>query len=330
MKRLELSIATGDYDRVKPLVDGKVAVEGCDITYLTMGPEENFYRAFTSREFDVTELSFSSYIIARSRGVEDYVALPVFLSRLFRHSSIYIRDDAGIERPQDLIGREVGVPVYAMTAALWARGMLQEEYGVRPSQITWRTGGLEEPGRYGKYPLNLPDDIKVAPIPTDRALSDMLETGELTALISARTPSCFDRGAPHVTRLFPDYRTAEKAYYAKTGLFPIMHVLAVRQSLAAAHPWLPSSLYKAYLEAKRQCLAEIANQAALKVSVPWVLADLEEARSVMGHDFWRYGFKQNLPELQAMTRWSSEQGLSARPMKPEELFHPATLEQARV
>jgi 4,5-dihydroxyphthalate decarboxylase len=278
----------------------------------------------------VAELSGSSYIIARSRGIDDYIAVPVFLSRMFRHSAIYVRRDAGIERPEDLRGREVGVPVYAMTAALWARGMLEDDYGVAPSDITWLTGGLEQPGRYGKFPLNLPADIKVRAIPTDRALSDMLARGEIGALISARAPSCFQNGTPGIRRLFPDYRAAEVEWYRKTGLFPIMHILGIRRALAERHPWLPASVLKAFTEAKRLCIEELQDVTAVRTTVPWLVPELEETRALMGDDFWRYGFKNNLKELEVMTRWSLRQGLAAREIKPEELFYASTLESARV
>ena len=328
MSRLRLTIMTGRYDRIDPLRDGRVQVEGCEINYLCMGPEEGFYRAFTNEEFDVTELSFSSYIIARSRGINNYIAVPVFLSRMFRHSAIYIRSDAGIRAPADLKGRAVGVPVYAMTAALWARGMLADEYGVRPADVKWLTGGLEEPGRYGKYPLNLTPEIKVEAIPNDQTLSAMLQRGEITALVSARAPSCFD--GTNVVRLFPDFRSQEKSYYRKTKLFPIMHGLAIRQDLVHSEPWLPSSVYKAFLEAKRIAMEDNREVAALKVTAPWISAELAETELLMGRDFWKYGFKQNLAELELMTRWSYEQGLAVRKLDPKELFHPATLEQARV
>lgn len=328
MPRLRLTIATGNYDRVRPLIDGRVTVEGCEVNYLCLGPEEAFYRAFTNREFDVTELSFSSYMIARSRGIADYIAVPVFLSRMFRHSAIYIRKDAGITRPEDLKGRTVGVPVYAMTAALWVRGMLAEQYAVNPGDIHWVTGGLEQPGRYGKYPLNLPPHIRVEPIPADRSLSDMMARGELSALISARAPSCFGNGA--VVRLFPDYREHEREYYRKTRLFPIMHGLAVREDLARQEPWLPSSLFKAFSQARRMALTELREVAALHAMLPWLPAEIDETVALMGEEFWPYGFKPNLPELEAMTRWSFEQGLAVRKLDPKELFHPATLEQARI
>lgn len=330
MSTLPLTVATGHYDRVQAIIDGRVGIEGCDVNYLPLGPEEAFYRAFTNKEFDVTELSFSSYTIARSRGVTDYIAVPVFPSRMFRHSAIYIRTDRGIAKPEDLKGREVGVPVYAMTASLWVRGMLQDDYGVRPSDISWRTGGLEEPGRYGKYPLKLPPDVRVDPIPDDKSLSRMLADGEITALVSARLPSCYTDGTPHIGRLFPDYRAAERGYFERTGLFPIMHVLAVRESLAEAHPWLPSSVYKAFLQAKRLCLEELCDVTALKVSMPWMAAEVEDSRAMMGDDIWPYGFQDNLKALETFTRWSHEQGLSAEPMAPADLFHPSTLERARI
>jgi len=330
MSLLPITIATGNYDRVKPLIDGQVKVEGCDVNYLAMTIEESGHRAFGAQEFDVTELSCSIYMVARSRGLDDYIAIPVFPSRSFRHSAIYIRDDRGIASPGDLRGRKVGVPVYSMTAALWVRGMLQQEYGVSPSQIEWLTGGLEEPGREEPHPLQLSGEIKVAAIPRDQSLSALLEAGKLDALVTARAPSCFDRRAPHVRRLFEDYQAAEKAYYRKTRLFPIMHLVALRRELAAAHPWLPSSLFKAFSQAKQLCMAELLDWTAAKVSSPWVLAGLEETVALMGRDFWRYGFRENLPELQLMTQWSFEQGLSARRLQPEELFHPATHDYARV
>jgi 4,5-dihydroxyphthalate decarboxylase len=328
MSRLQLTIMTSNYDRIEPLRDGRVQVEGCDVNYLCMGPEEGFYRAFTNKEFDVTELSFSSYIISRSRGLRNYIAVPVFLSRMFRHSAIYIRRDSGIRRPEDLKGRAVGVPVYAMTASLWVRGMLADEYGVMPGDIKWLTGGLEEPGRYGKFPLNLPPHIHVEAIPNNQTLSEMLAHGEITALVSARAPSCFD--GKQIVRLFPDYCALEKEYYRKTKLFPIMHCLAIREDLTNSEPWLPSSVYKAFLDAKRIAMKDMRDVAALKVTAPWIAAEIEETIELMGDDYWTYGFQRNLPELEVMTRWSFEQGLAVSRLDPKELFHPATLEQARV
>jgi 4,5-dihydroxyphthalate decarboxylase len=247
---------------------------------------------------------------------------------MFRHSAVYIRNDSGIARPQDLKGRTVGVPVYAMTASLWVRGMLADDYGVMPGDVHWATGGLEQAGRYGKYPLNLPPHIKVEAIPADRTLSDMLARGEIMALVSARAPSCLGNG--DVVRLFPDFRALEKEYYRKNRLFPIMHGLAIREDLAAREPWLPASVFKAFSEAKRIAMKEMRDVAALRMTLPWLAAEIDDTIEVMGEDYWTYGFKQNLPELETMTRWSFEQGLAVRHLDPKELFHPATLEQARI
>ncbi len=330
MARLPLSVCTGPYDRVRPIADGRVGIEGCDVNFLSMNPEQIFYRAWNNHEFDVTELSGSSYILARSTGWDDYIAVPVFPSRLFRHSGLYIRTDAGIEKPEDLKGRDVGVPVYAQTASLWIRGILQDDYGVAPSDIRWLTGGLEEGGRRPKFPPNLPPEISVSQIPDDKTLSAMLADGEIDALVSARAPSCFRPENPDIARLFPDFRAAERDWYRRTGLFPIMHVLAIRRALADEHPWLASSVLKAFTEAKDVCFADMSDITALAVSVPWIAAELAETRELMGEDFWPYGFRENLPELETMCRWSKAQGLAAREMDPAELFHPATLERARI
>lgn len=330
MARLPLTVCTGDYDRIRALADGRIGIEGCEVNYLAMNPEQAFYRAWNNQEFDVTELSGSSYILARSTGWDNYIAVPVFPSRMFRHSGIYIRADAGIEKPEDLKGRAVGIPVYAMTAALWIRGMLQDDYGVAPSDIHWRTGGLEEGGRKPKFAPNLPPDIDVTPISDDQTLSAMLADGEITALVSAREPSCFTGGGGDIVRLFPDFRAAEKEWYARSGLFPIMHVLAIRKSLAEREPWLATSVLKAFTQAKDMCLVEMSDVTALAVSMPWIAAELAETRALLGEDIWPYGFQENLKELETMCRWSKAQGIAAREMAPEELFHPATLDRARI
>lgn len=331
MAKLPITIATGDYDRVRPIIDGRIAVEGCETAYFPIPIEEGSYRTFTNHEFDVAEVSLSSYILARSRAEIPYIAIPVFTSRMFRHSAIYVRADSGIARPQDLKGRQVGVPVYTMTAALWVRGMLADEYGVMPSDIHWRTGGLEQPGRYGAYRLDMPPEITVEPIGADQSLSQMLAEGALPAVISARAPSCFEPGGNGpVTRMFLDYRTAEEAYYKKTGLYPIMHTVVVRESLAEAHKWLPASLYKAFLAAKTMAVAALDDVTAPHVSTPWIAAEVEATRSLLGRDIWPYGFRDNLKELSAMVRYSHAQGLAVRELDPAELFHPSTRERARV
>ncbi|TCR70437.1 ABC transporter substrate-binding protein [Bosea sp. BK604] len=327
---LPITIATGSYDRVQAIIDGTVPVQGCAVSYFPLDIEEVTYRTFEHAEFDVAEVSFSNYMVARSRGALNYIAIPVFTSRMFRHSAIYIRDDAGIREPQDLRGRRVGVPTYAMTAALWMRGILASDFDVQPSQIEWRTGGLEQSGRAARFPLDAGPDVRIVPIEPGQTLSAMLRDGEIDALITARAPSCFTQRAPGISRLFPDYRRVEQDYYRRTGLFPIMHGIAVRETLAQAHPWLPNSLLKAFQDAKSRALAGLDDLTASKLALPWAAALAEEAASVMGADFWRYGFKDNLPELEIMTAWADAQGLTARRMTPAELFHPATRGRAYV
>ena len=321
MPQLELSIATGDYDRVRAIKDGRVRVEGCTVRYLTPALEELFIRALIGAEFDACEVSLSSYLIALSRGTTPYRALPLFLSRVFRHSSIYIRTDRGIATPEDLRGKRVGVPEYQMTAALWARGLLEDEYGVKPSDIVWRNGGLEQAGRTEKLALDLPPDVKLTPLGPGETLSAMLAEGKLDALVSPRTPSCFGK-APNVARLFSDYRAAERAYYKKTGLFPIMHVLVARAELLKQHLWLASSLFTAFRQAKDIAIRELEEIGAYNVTVPWLASELADIRAVLGDDYWPYGLAKNRRSLEAALRYSHAQGLSARPLTIEEAFVP--------
>jgi 4,5-dihydroxyphthalate decarboxylase len=330
MRRVELTIACWDYDRTRALREGTVAVEGCDITMLSLSPEEAFFRAFRHAEFDASELSFSSYMMATSRGTCPYVAIPVFPSRVFRHSGIYIRTDRGIKAPADLKGRRVGIPEYQVTAAVWIRGILEDEYGVKPSDLDWHSGGMEESGRHEKLRLDLPGDVRMTAIAPGKTLSAMLEAGEIDAIIGPRVPSCFDRGAPNVARLFPDFRSVEKAYYKKSGIFPIMHVIGVRRSLVEAHPWLGASLMKAFEESKARCLPELTQMAALKISLPWIAQEAADTKALMGDDFWPYGIDANRKTLDAFLRYHHGQGLSARPMKLEELFLASTMERAKV
>ena len=329
MSLLQLSMTTWNYDRTLALRDGRVGVEGCDMVFLDLDIHDIFWRAIRDHEFDVTELSMSSYMMMLSRGDSPYLAIPVFLSRFFRHSAIYIRTDQGIEQPSDLRGREVGVPEYQVTAALWARGLLSDEYGVPAEDIHWRTGGIEDPGRPEKVALELPESIRVTPIPETRCLSEMLECGDLGAMISPLPPSCFTGGKPHVGRLFPDFRNDEKAYYRKTGYFPIMHVAAIRTHLVDRYPWLANNVFDAFSRAKALAMPQLRNYGAVKATVPWLAAEVDETISLMGEDYWPYGLQPNHDVLEAMTRYSFEQGLSRRKLEVEELFVPSTLEQSK-
>jgi 4,5-dihydroxyphthalate decarboxylase len=327
---LQLSLSVCDYDRTRAIFDGRAPIEGCDVTAVPLEPEESFHRAFKFHEFDVTEISMSSYLMTTARGDAHYVAVPAFVSRLFRHSGIYIRTDRGIARPQDIAGKTIGLPEYQITANVWIRGTLKDEYGVKPSDIHWRRGGLEDAGREERASIKLPADIDLQPIPAHRTLSDMLAAGELDGLISARAPSCFLQGAPNVARLFPDYPVVEEAYFKKTRIFPIMHAIGIRRALVEKHPWLAVSVYKAFLKAKALCMHELGQIGHLATSLPWSVAEYDRLRSVMGENFWSYGANENRHVLETLTRYSHDQGLSVRTLSVEEMFVPSTYDLSKI
>jgi 4,5-dihydroxyphthalate decarboxylase len=327
---LRLSLAVCDYDRTRAIFDGRAPVEGCDITAVALEPEEAFHRAFKFSEFDISEISLSSYIMTTARGDAHYVAIPAFVSRLFRHSGIYIRTDRGIGGAQDLKGKTIGLPEYQITANVWIRGILKDEYGVNPADIKWRRGGLEDPGRDERATIKLPPEIDLQAIPAHRTLSQMLETGELDGLISARAPSCFLRGAPQVARLFPDYPATEEAYFCKTGIFPIMHAVGIRRTLVEQHPWLAVSVYKAFLKAKDLCMHELGQIGHLATSLPWSVAEYDRLRRVMGEDFWSYGVESNRHVLETLARYSHGQNLSVRQLPVDEMFAPSTYDLSKI
>lgn len=329
MAKLTISLAGVAYDRTLAVFDGSVPVAGCEVIATPMTPEEAFTRALRYQDFDVTELSMSNYMTLVSRGENPYVAIPAFVSRLFRHSGIYIRTDKGIDRPEDLKGKTLGVPEYPMTAALWIRGILQDEYGVKPSDIHWRNGGQEIPQTRPRIAIQLPPAIDLQPIPGDETLNGMLDRGDLDGMISARAPSCLESNEK-VVRLFPNYRADEEAYFAKTGMFPIMHLVAIRRSLVEQHPWLPLNLYKAYLEAKNICYRHLGEVGHLHTTLPWPVDEFAKAQALMGEDYWRYGVAENAKEVEAMTRYAFEQGLTARKLEAQDLFAPSTLEPPKL
>jgi 4,5-dihydroxyphthalate decarboxylase len=330
MSKVALTLAMWDYDRVRPLMDGRVQVEGCDLNFFTVAPEECFHRAWIGHEFDICEIGFSAYIISLSRGEAPYVAIPVFPSRSFRHSCIYVRNDRAIQSPKDLVGKVVGVPEYQLAAPMWARGILDEEYGVSPDMLNWRQGGMSQPGRGEKYQMNLPAGFPLQAIPKGATLNQMLETGDLDAIIAPRTPANYGQPNSSVSRLFEDYESVEKAYFAKTKIFPIMHAIGIRNEVAARHPWLPLSLLKAFRAAKAIALRDLQETAALKVSLPWAVKAAADARTLMGDDWWPYGVDSSSETLQAMLRYSFNQGLSSRPVAMTELFHPSTYVEPKI
>ncbi len=266
----------------------------------------------------------------RAKGDGPYIGIPIFISRSFRHSAIYIRTDRDIKRPEDLRGRLVGVPEYQMSAAVWVRGLLQDEYGVSPRDLRWVTGGLETPGRVDKVPFAAPTDLSLQPAPEGATLSGMLEEGAIDAIVAPRPPSCFIRGVSGVGRLFANFGADEEDYYRRTRIFPIMHIVGIKTELTARHPWLPASIYKAFVAAKDIAVAALDDPNALTSSLPFQIWNAERARTLMGQDFWSYGLDENTRILEVFLRYHFEQGLSARPLTPGELFLPSTASQWKI
>jgi 4,5-dihydroxyphthalate decarboxylase len=329
MSKLNLSVAMGDYDRTRALLDGEVQIDGVDPVYMTLSPEEMFFRAFRSVDFDISELSFSSYLVKHAKGDSPYIALPIFLSRAFRHTSIYVRKDR-IKRPEDLKGCRIGVPEYQLTAIVWARSILQDDFGVRPEDVTWVRGGIDEPGRPEKIKLQLPPDVRMENAPDDTTISDMLDRGEIDAFIAPRPPSGAAATNPDVGWLFDDPTAVAKDYYRRTGVFPIMHVVGIRKELAAQHPWLPAAVLKAFEKSKAAALDKLSDTSATKVTLPFVEEQLKAARETMGADYWSYGVEANRRTLETFVRHHHAQGLSSRLVGVDELFHPATYESFKI
>lgn len=326
MSGVPLVYAGRDYwDRTQPLIDGRVRPDGIDLTYLPMTVPELWIRMLQNNEFDAAETAGCSYIVLRARGDGRFIALPVFPSRNFRHGYIYIRSDAGIERPQDLVGKRVGVGEYATTASTWVRAMLQHDYGVLPSAMHWFEGSLSVPGDIGGHAPVKPPGVRLETIPADKTLEGMLLAGELDALISPRVLPAHATGDPRVRRLFPNYREVEKDYYRRTGFFPIMHMVVLRRDVYEQHRWIALSLFKAFEEAKALSWKRLQDTGMLPVRLPWLRADLEELTEVFGGDPFRYGFEANQHVLEAMTQYVVEQGLAERKVDPKELFAPETL-----
>lgn len=326
MSDLQLSVAMGNYDRTRAIVDGRVKIDGVDPIPMLLSPEEMFFRAFRHHAFDISELSLSSYSISVARGEPHYVAVPVFLSRAFRHTSVYIRTDRGIERPEDLQGKRIGIAEYQLSANVWVRGILADDFGVQPSDITWVRGGMDSPGRPEKIKVDLPADVTVEAAPEGATLNAMLADGEIDGFVGPRWPRCFAEGHPHVGRLFRDSVGAAEDYYSRTKIFPIMHVLGVRRSLAEANPWLPGALLKAFTEAKRMAQEALQDTSATKVTMPFVEDSLNRAQALMGPDPWTYGVASNAHVLDRFLDYHHAQGLSPRRVQLDELFHPATQE----
>ncbi|MFZ2648734.1 MAG: ABC transporter substrate-binding protein [Burkholderiaceae bacterium] len=330
MSKLALTLGCWNYDRTRALMDGSVQPDGITLNYLNMPVEETFFRMLRHQEFDCAELSLSSYTVSLFKPERPFVAIPIFPSRFFRHSCIYVNAAAGIREPRDLIGKRVGNPEYQMTAPVWIRGILSEHYGVPVDSVSYYNGGEEEPGRSEKIKLDLPANIRLQPIGPTQTLSQMLHDGEIDALYTARMPSTFRSGGARVKRLFENYAEIEREYFRQTAIFPIMHTVVIRRSVYEANRWIARSLVKAFVEAQRRTYEDLNESASLKAMLPWLTAHVEATRQEMGDDFWPYGLERNRQTLATFLRYHFEQGLSKRLLSPDDLFAPESLESFKI
>ncbi len=312
-----LTLACTRSDRTQPILDGRIAIEGQEIVATAGEPEELFRIAMREARYDITELSMASHILSVARGDSQYIGVPVFPSRAFRHSAIYIRTDRGIEGPKDLAGKTIGVPEYQQTAAMWVRGIMRTYYGVSMSSVAWRSAGE-------RTPLTLPAEIDMQVIPEGETLEAMLAEGRIDAFIGPRPPACFLDGSAPVARLFPDSRAEEEAYCRATGFFPIMHCIAIRRSLVEDRPGLAMAVHRAFTAAKDQAVADLSLGNVLRVSLPWIVAEAAAQTAMLGGDPWPYGFTRNRAELDSMCRYAHADGLTAQAVAVEELFDKTT------
>jgi 4,5-dihydroxyphthalate decarboxylase len=324
MARLPISLACGPYDRTRALADGRVEIDGAELRYIHLEPEEIFFRMLNYGEFDAAEMSLSTYLLTHLAD-GPFIAIPVFPSRMFRHTSVYVNGTAGIGKAQDLAGKTVGVAEYQLTANVWIRGILADHYGLPVESVKYRTGGLNTPGRHEKFSVNLPPQIDIAPVAEGQTLSGLLAAGEIDAIYSPRAPESF--GGPSVRRLFDDSRAEEERYYSETGIFPIMHVLVIHRRVYESNRWIARELLKAFTAAKDIAFAELRRTVALSISLPWVREEFESTVERMGPDFWAYGIEPNRTVLSSFIRYAHAQGLIDTTPEPEDLFAPETGEQ---
>ena len=323
---LKLTLACAQYDRTAALQNGSVVPQGIELNYLEMGAHELFQRQSRNAEFDVAEMSLNTYSMLCSRDDHRMVAIPVFVSRVFRHADIYVNTGAGIREPKDLIGKRVGAQEYQQTAAVWIRGHLQHEYGVRPDQMEWYFGGFNQPERFTeRIPISLPSSVRTVTISDQQCLDQMLERGEIDAIAAASAPGSFLRGSPKVARLISNYREVEADYFRRTGIFPIMHTVVLRREAYEKAPWIAMSLYQAFVEAKALAMRRLREVGALMCMVPWLGMHLQGQEELVGSDPFAYGLgEQNRKVVGTLLQYSLEQGLLNRPVTVEEMFVPET------
>ena len=326
---VKLTIATTDYDHFRDFRLGLVCAEGIDVTWLTLGHHEIFSRFTFNREWDVSELSFAKFMAQVTQDDSDIIGLPVYASRLFRFASIYINRKKAIKAPQDLAGKKIGVPEWAHTAAVYMRGWLQHEIGVPLSSVEWVQAGTNEAGRVEKVAIALPKGVRLTPAP-DKTLSDMIAAGEIDGAMIARPPRSFIEKHPDVVRLFPDYQPMEERYYGETGVYPIMHIMAVRKAVLAAAPWVARNLYNAFAESKRRSLERILDSAVSRYPVPWLAFYAARMQEKFGGELFPFGIEANHPTLELFLRYAYEQGIAKKLVKPEDIFPAGIMASVKV
>jgi 4,5-dihydroxyphthalate decarboxylase len=329
VSRIPLTLAISHYDHVTELVSGRVPVEGVELTALNLQIEEIFYRMFNHLDFDASEVSMGKFSSLASQGSSPFVGIPVFPSRVPRHSSIYVRKDGGVKQPSDLKGKRIGIPEWAQTASVYSRGLLQHEYGVDLKSIEWIQAGVDQPGRLEKVKLNLPAGINYRSA-TDKSLSGMLVSGEIDAALSAHPPVCFEEGHPNVALMFPDYLEIEQEYVQRTGIFPIMHAVAIRREIAEKHPWIAANLFAAFEESKRRSIKRALNNTSSALPIPWGYEYARRMQAIVGDELLPYGIDANRKTLDAFLQYGFEQGVLFKRMQPEDLFPPQVHKSFRV
>ena len=326
---LSLTCAISEYDHARDLASGRVKPEGISLSCLIMPVEEIFFRMLRFGEFDLSEMSMGRYVSILSSGNCPFVALPVFPSRMFRHSSIYIRTDGSVKQPSDLKGKRIGIPEWAQTAGIYTRGMLASQFGVALGEVEWVQAGIHESGREEEVVVHPPAGVTLTRI-TDRTLNDMILTGEIDALMSAHPPQCVERGDPRVGRLFEDFETYERSYWQETGVFPIMHTILLRKDVFERNRWIAMNLLKAFTEAKERSFERLAEVTASRIPLPWSFLRMQQVKEQFGSDFWPYGVEKNRQTLSAFLEFAFEQGVATRLMTPEELFPPEVQVQFKI
>lgn len=321
MNNLNMTLAVCDYDHVRDLVSGAVPVEGLDVNFQSFSIQEIFHRFTTFREWDASEMSMGMYVSLLSQGDDSLTAIPVFTSRVFRLSSFYTRRGGRVERAEDLRGKKIGYPEWAHTAGIYSRAYLMHDLGIPLNEIEWVQSGVNAGGRPEHMNLALPDDVRRTPV-SDKSLDEMLLSGEIDCLMSSLPPKSFYDGHPDVTRLFPDFETVERAHFEKTGIFPIMHCIAIKRELTDKYPWIAANLYSAFTVAKDRSVQRLRDVTISRFPNPWNFAGAERAADLFGRDIWPYGIEPNRKTLEPFLQFCGEQGIAHRPVTIEELFAP--------